>query len=97
MPKPSSKLAGTVVLIVTLLSIQGALWYIRPIPAEKAPSLYRYTAVNIHGGSRKLLDVNFTTNSDQKASSAGDLMHPGTANDHQQVSYKLTLHISDQN
>ncbi|KAL9980632.1 hypothetical protein ACROYT_G009241 [Oculina patagonica] len=82
MSKPSSKLAGTAVLTIALLSLQGALWYFRPQPAGKVPLLYRYSAVNSHGGNRKLLAVNFSMNSDQKLSS-GNIRHLGTTNDQQ--------------
>ena len=63
MSKPSSKLAGTAVLTISLLSLQGALWYLQPQPTEKTSPLHRYSVVNIHGGNRKLLDVNFSLES----------------------------------
>ena len=69
MPSSPSKLAGTVVLTISLLSVQGALWYFRPQPAGNLPPLNRYSVVNIHGGNRKLLDFNSSLESDQQLSS----------------------------
>lgn len=71
MSRLSSKLAGTVVLTLALLSLQGVLWFIRPHPDGKVASSYGYSTVNIHGGNRKLLDVNLSM----------------TAIDHHHVSY----------
>ena len=80
------RVVGTVVLTITLLVLQAALWYIRPHPAEKALPLYHYAAVNVHGGNRKLLvDVNFSRDSNETSSSGRDV-HLGTTNDKQQVS-----------
>ena len=69
MRSPPSKFAVTAVLTISLLSLQGALWYFRPHPTGNEPPLYRSSVVNIHGGNRKLLDVNFSLESDQQLSS----------------------------
>ena len=91
MPIPSwpSKFAGTAVLTISLLSLQGALLYFRPQPTENVPPLNRYSVVNIHGGNRKLLDFNSSLESDQQLSSDHHDAH-GRTNDHRKlVSYTL--------
>ena len=91
MPIPSwpSKFAGTAVLTISLLSLQGALLYFRPQPTENVPPLNRYSVVNIHGGNRKLLDLNSSLESDQQLSSDHLDAH-GRTNDHRKlVSYTL--------
>lgn len=91
-----SKFAGTAVLTIALLSLQGALWYFRPHSTGNEPPLNRYSVVNIHGGNRKLLDVNFRQQSDQQLSSSHLIFrHDGRTNDHQKL-VSCTLSISVQ-
>ena len=70
MPASKSKIAGTsAVLTVSLLSLQGALWYFRQQPTGNVPPLDRYSVTYFHGGNRKLLDVNSSLEYDQQLSS----------------------------
>ena len=95
MPIPSwpSKFAGTAVLTISLLSLQGALLYFRPQPTENVPPLNRYSVVNIHGGNRKLLDFNSSLESDQQLSSDHHDAH-GITNDHRKLVCNYNTHYT---
>ena len=84
MPSSSSKFTGTAVLIISLLSLQGALWYFRPQPTGDVTPLNRYSVVNIHGGYRKLLDFNSSLESDQRRPS-NHLDAHGRTSDHRKL------------
>lgn len=63
MSKPSSRFVGTVVLTISLLLLQGALWNFRPQQnGETSPELHS-GFVSIHGGNRKLLEANVSLDS----------------------------------
>ena len=93
MPIPSSpsKFAGTAVLTISLLSLQGALWYFRPQPTGDVTPLNRYSVVNIHGGYRKLLDFNSSLESEQQLSSDYLDAHGRTSDHRKLVSYRHTV------
>lgn len=93
MPSSASKFAGTAVLTISLLSLQGALWYFRPQPTGDVPPLSRYSVVNIHGGNRKLLDFNFNLESDQQLSSDHLDAHERT-NDHRKLECSYLHHLN---
>ena len=96
MPMPSSplKVAGTAVLTISLLSLQGALWYFRPQPTGNVPPPDRCSVVNIHGGNRRLLDFNSSLESDQQLSSDNLRQYAdGRTNDHPK-SVSCTLYFS---
>ena len=84
LPSSPSKFTGTAVLTISLLSLQGALWYFRPQPTG---NLLPLNVVNIHGGNRELLDFNSSPESDQQLPSDHRLDHVrhytyGRTNDH---------------
>ena len=93
MPSSPSKFAETVVLTISLLSLQGALWYFRPQPTGDVTPLNRYSVVNIHGGNRKLLDFNSSLESDQQLSSDHLDAHGRTSDHRKLVSYSVLFSL----
>ena len=92
-PSSSSKFAGTAVLTISLLSLQGALLYFRPQPTGNVTVLNRSSVVNFHGGNRKLLDFNSSLESDQRLPSDHLDAHGRTSDHRKLVSYTLYFSV----